>query len=161
MNQNVKLRHGVSAADLPPLLEAVKSSGFFSAEEFEIARELLDLGATREDGGGYRFIVADIDGIPVGYTSFGAVPATLASYDLYWIVVHERVRAQKIGRVLLEATEQEIRRLGGTRLYADTAGRPQYAPTHAFYERCGYVRAAELEDYYAPGDARVTFFKLL
>jgi hypothetical protein len=46
-------------------------------------------------------------------------------------------------------------------MYIDTSGREQYAPTRAFYERMGYHQAACLADFYAPGDARVIFARLL
>ena len=37
----------------------------------------------------------------------------------------------------------------------------QYAPTRAFYLRCGYEIAAELPDFYEPGDGKVIFVKTL
>jgi hypothetical protein len=46
-------------------------------------------------------------------------------------------------------------------MYVDTSGRAQYAPTRAFYEHMGYERAAVLEDFYAPGDAKVIYSKIL
>ena len=53
----------------------------------------------------------------------------------------------------LAATEAKIREAGGTAAYAETSGRPQYAPTRGFYTRCGYDTAAVFDDFYAPGDA--------
>jgi hypothetical protein len=50
---------------------------------------------------------------------------------------------------------------GGARLYAETSSRPQYAPTRAFYRAAGFDPAAELPDFYAPGDGKVVFAKLL
>ena len=50
---------------------------------------------------------------------------------------------------------------GRLRVYVETAGRAQYAPTRAFYLGCGYRIAAEFEDFYAPGDAKVMFLKVL
>lgn len=48
---------------------------------------------------------------------------------------------------------------GGSRVYAETSGRDQYAPTRAFYRACGYRKVAELADFYADGDAKVIFVK--
>jgi hypothetical protein len=46
-------------------------------------------------------------------------------------------------------------------VYIDTSGRAQYASTRAFYEKNGYVCEARLKDFYAPGDDRVIYSKVL
>ena len=46
-------------------------------------------------------------------------------------------------------------------MYIETSNRPQYASTRAFYERCGYVCEAVLRDFYAPGDDKVIFVRVL
>jgi hypothetical protein len=38
---------------------------------------------------------------------------------------------------------------------------PAYAPTRGFYELCGYTMASGLDDFYGPGDARITYVKVL
>ncbi|MDH4072584.1 MAG: GNAT family N-acetyltransferase, partial [Gammaproteobacteria bacterium] len=68
---------------------------------------------------------------------------------------------QGLGTTLLKESESVIRRLGGTRVYIDTSGRAQYASTRAFYESAGYTVAADLADFYAPGDAKIVFCKRL
>jgi hypothetical protein len=61
----------------------------------------------------------------------------------------------------MNEAERRIRDLGGLRVYVDTSGRAQYAPTRAFYERLGYLPAAVLDDFYAPGDPKVIYCKAL
>jgi hypothetical protein len=46
-------------------------------------------------------------------------------------------------------------------VWVETAGRKQYEPTRAFYLACDYREAARLEDFYAPGDDKVVFLKVL
>jgi hypothetical protein len=43
----------------------------------------------------------------------------------------------------------------------ETSTRAQYEPTRTFYERCGYEIAAELPDFYAPGDGKAIFVRVL
>ncbi len=50
---------------------------------------------------------------------------------------------------------------GARRIYADTSSRPQYEPTRAFYLACGYTQEALLADFYAAGDGKVIFVKIL
>ena len=86
---------------------------------------------------------------------------TLASYDLYWIVVAPATQRSGLGRRLLRATETAVVALGGRRLYAETSSRPLYAPTRGFYHGCGYREAALFADFYAPGDGKVVFERQL
>ena len=53
------------------------------------------------------------------------------------------------------------RRSAPPTLYVETSSRPQYEPTRAFYGRLGYHVAAELPDFYGPGDGQVIFAKRL
>ena len=58
--------------------------------------------------------------------------------------------------------EMEGRLAGSARLIVvETAGRPDYRPTRAFYEARGYRRAAVIPDFYAPGDDQVVYVKTL
>jgi len=66
-----------------------------------------------------------------------------------------------LGREIIGRSEKVAADLGGTRMFVDTAGRAQYAPTRAFYERMGYEVAAWIDDFYAPGDAKVVYAKAL
>ena len=56
----------------------------------------------------------------------------------------------------------EGRLAGSARLIVvETAGRPDYRPTRAFYEARGYRPAAVIPDFYAPGDDQVVYVKTL
>lgn len=57
--------------------------------------------------------------------------------------------------------QEVIRNMGGRRIYAETSSRDLYRPTMAFYRACGYKIEATLEDFYAPGDAKVILLKIL
>jgi ribosomal protein S18 acetylase RimI-like enzyme len=75
-------------------------------------------------------------------------------------VVDSASQGLGIGGALVE--EMERRLAGRARLIAvETAGRPDYGPTRAFYARRGYQVAATVPDYYEPGDDLVVFVKRL
>ncbi len=141
--------------------EIVESSGFFYPTEIEVACELIRERLSKGIESGYFFLFAEEEGSVVGYTCFGPIPCTLKSFDLYWIAVHHSRRGSGIGRSLLIRTEQIIVGMGGTRIYAETSSRDLYSPTNAFYRACGYRIEATLEDFYAPGDGKVIFLKVL
>lgn len=152
-------RTEVNPADVENVRSIVESSGFFSEEETEIAVELVQERLTKGAQSGYHFVFLENAGETIGYSCFGRIPCTKASYDLYWIGVHDSCRGKGIGRKLLAETEAEIARLGGERIYLDTSSRKQYEPTRGFYAACGYRQEAVLKDFYAAGDSKVIFAK--
>jgi GNAT superfamily N-acetyltransferase len=102
-----------------------------------------------------------VDGEVAGYACWGPIPGTAASVDLYWIAVHPDRQGKGAGRELLRAAEEWIREEGRSRVYVETSTRAQYAGTRDFYLACGYELAAELADFYAPGDGKAMFLKVL
>jgi len=139
----------------------VAATGRFSREEIAIAVELVAEALAHGAASGYHFVFADAGAELRGYACFGPIPATRASFDLYWIAVDPVHQHAGLGRELLLEVESRVRGLGGSRIYVDTSGRPDYAPSRAFYERAGYRAEASLEDFDAPGDPKVVFVRLL
>ena len=156
-------RRHVRPDDAAAVERLVAATGFFSDEERGVAVELVDERLAKDEASGYEFVFADApDGETLlGYVCYGPIPATQSSCDLYWIAVSPAEQGKGLGRELAQEAERLAREQGMTRMYIDTSGREQYAPTRAFYERLGYTKAAVLEDFYAPGDARIIYTKAL
>jgi D-alanine-D-alanine ligase len=155
------LRLAVSTGDPAAVRRLAEATGYFSAVEADVAEELVNERLTKGPESGYHFVLAELDGKLAGYACYGPVPLTESNYDLYWIVVSPEFQGKGLGRILLQEAERWIRQAGGTRLFADTSGRAQYASTRAFYERVGFRQEALLEDFYARGDAKVIYSKPL
>jgi len=98
---------------------------------------------------------------PAWVLCFGRNTLTISSFDVYWIAVHPDQQGRGIGKLLLEEAEKQIAAASGSRIYIETSHRPDYQPTRGFYERCGYTLAAVLDDFYAPGDSKATYVKLI
>jgi GNAT superfamily N-acetyltransferase len=157
----IGFRSTVTEKDLQWVREITDSTGFFYPEEVDTAVELVEDRLAKGPRCGYHFLFAEQDGETVGYTSFGPIACTRESYDLYWIVVSGTYRGKGLGTQLLEQSEEAIASLGGTRVYIETSARPLYEPTRAFYLARGYTQIAELEDFYAPGDAKAMYLKVI
>lgn len=157
----IQFRNVLRPSDIPVLTEIVRATGRFSAAEVEIAVELLNENLTRGEASDYSVTVAEVDGALAGYTCCGPIPCTISSFDLYWIVVDPRVQGRGVGRALMREFESQVERRGGTHVFIDTSLRGDYAPTRAFYERCGYQLEARLADFYGPGDGKAVFSKRL
>jgi GNAT superfamily N-acetyltransferase len=158
---SIHWREDLRPGDEERVRAVVASSGFFSPAEEEIAVELVQEARARGAASGYLFLFLELGGRTVSYTCYGPIAGTQSSFDLYWIATDESQRGRGLGRAVLEATERRIAALGGRRVYAETSSRAQYAPTHRFYEGCGYRLGAELEDFYAPGDGKLVYCKVL
>jgi len=140
----------------------VRATGFFSPAEIDIAIELVDEALVRGAvASGYSFLFAERENRVSAYACYGPIAGTAGSYDLYWIVVDPTLQGQGVGRWLLGRVESEIRREGGQRVWVDTSERPQYETTRSFYRKCGYEKAASLPDFYAEGDGKAIFVKML
>ncbi len=141
------------------MIEIVRATGFFRAEEVAIAVELMEQnlaqGALRT---GYHFMRAfGPDGSLAGFACFGPIAGTEGSFDLYWIAVHPLSQGQGLGRLLVETAAEEAIRSGGRLLYAETSSQPLYEPTRAFYGRNGFREIAKLPGFYRPGDDKIVY----
>ena len=156
-----RFRDEVQPCDREVVRDIIATSGFFSLDEVAIAVELVEERLAQGRQSGYYFVFAEHDNEVVGYTCFGPIPGTIVSYDLYWIAVRNQYRGQGIGSLLIRRSEEMITALGGRRIYVETSSRSLYVPTHAFYDAQGYRQEALLEDYYAPGDSKLIYVKVL
>ena len=166
------LRDEVFPSDLDAIKKLVAATGVFHDFEVDIAVELVEERLRRGDPSGYHFLLADGNdgadselsgdaGVPAGYTCWGPIPCTQGSYDIYWIAVNPKLQGQGLGQALMQETERRIVAAGGRRIYLETSGRPDYLPTRRFYDRCGYEVVATIANFYAEGDDKVVYAKVL
>ena len=96
----------------------------------------------------------------MGYTCYGPIACTVGSYDLYWIAV-DRVAATR-NWAPISGGDRTVGPPGsGRHIYVETSQRPAYASTRSFYQRLGYRQAAVLPDFYAVGDGKIVYQKIL
>ncbi len=157
----LRLRDEPAEDDRAAVGALTAATGFFSDEEVAVAVELVETRLAQGLASGYRFLFADGDGGLDGYVCYGPIALTKSSFDLYWIAVRPAAQRTGLGRRLMEVAEAKALEVGASAMYVETSSRPQYAPTRAFYRRLGYMPAAELPDFYGPGDGQVIFAKQL
>lgn len=154
-----QFRREVKNSDPDTIRDIVTSTGFFNAEEIDIAAELADEYLAKGEESGYQFVFIDNQKETMGYSCYGKIPGTKSSYALYWIAVHEKYRNQGLGKILLQETEKDIFDQDGNGIYVETSSREQYIPTRMFYEKNGYLLKTRFEDYYDKGDDLVFYVK--
>ncbi len=153
------IRDKVLSHDVHNVRKILQSTGFFYPDEIKVAEELVEDAA--HAGSEYLFFFAEEKGEAVGFTCYGPIALTRSSFDLYWIAVSRSSQSKGVGHRLLEAAESAIRSMGGSRIYIETSSRDLYAPTRAFYLAEKYEEAAILTDFYAPGDHKIIYVKVL
>jgi len=173
----VSLR-SLRSSDRAPIEAILRATNVFNDAEIAVALELVDAPASA----GYRFIVAEIDSTPIdargrslaratkpstalprvaGYACFGATPLTQGTFDLYWIAVDPALHGSGVGRALMQATEDAIRKESGRLMIIETASKPSYDKTRAFYVAWGCEEVARIRDFYTIGDDKVVYARRL
>jgi len=161
VNLNITFRDTVNAADPETIEELTTSCNIFYPEEIAVARELVEDRLLKGISCGYYFFFAEVDGRIAGYTCFGPIPMTRSRFDIYWIAVFKAFQGTGIGRLLMQKTEDQVQAMNGRRIYVETSSRNEYSPAHRFYSASGYHPDAVLKDYYAPGDSKLVYLKIL
>ena len=159
--RGIRYRTQPRQKDAPALRRLVAATGVFYAEERAVALELLEVRLAQGPRSGYAFIFAERGAELLGYAAWGKAPLTQRTFDLYWIAVAPAAQGQGLGRTLLEAVERAVAGRGGGNLYIETSSRSVYARTRRFYREAGYSQVARLRDFYAPGDDKVMFCKIV
>ena len=98
---DVIYRQQIQPSDADAISAIVKSSGFFSAEEINIAVELAQEKLELAGDSSYHFLFAEKSNQVIGYTCWGPIPATKDSFDLYWIAVRKDLCGRGLGKALL------------------------------------------------------------
>jgi len=156
----MKYRSQLRESDVQAIIEIVKSTGFFSDSEIDIAEELARENLAKgPEKSGYIFNLADKEDTPVAYSCYGKTPGTEDSFDLYWIAVHQSERGKGIGKILMEMAVEDIARLSGKNIWIETSSRPIYEPTRHFYLKCGCEIMAQLPHFYGKNDNKIILLK--
>ncbi len=121
------------------------------------AVELLDESLAGDED--YQFVGAFDGDQLIGFACWGPTPGTVATSDLYWIVVDRGRQGSGVGSQLLEDVEGRLTADGRRLVVVETSSRNDYDATRKFYEARGYTRTATVPGYYAPGDDLVIYTK--
>lgn len=156
--------------DREQVLEAVRATENFNPEEVAIAEELIEIVLTQPDQKDYFAFVCTMgsdalgaaskaDSAVAGWLLLGPTPATVGTYDMYWIVVHPAYQGRGVAQALDEHAVSFVKERHGYWLIAETSSQPSYERPRAFYIKQGYSVLSRIPDYYKPGDDLIVFGK--
>ncbi|MFA6978445.1 MAG: GNAT family N-acetyltransferase [Ignavibacteriaceae bacterium] len=148
-------------ADRPALETILRKTNNFQEEEVSVALELIDITLLNEESSDYHVFVYTEKGKVLGYHCTGKRPLTDGVYDLYWIVVDSESSGKGIGKKLVLHAEAFVRERNGRWLLAETSSKELYGATQKFYFKNEFSIVAQINDFYAVGDALLVFGKYL
>jgi ribosomal protein S18 acetylase RimI-like enzyme len=149
--------------DADAIARVARGAGVFTAEELSVVQEMVEGYFKPEPRDDHTFIIyrnGDPNSI-AGFACFGPTPLAKGIWDLYWICVDRPYQSNGIGGKLLENIENQVRSRGARAIYLETSSSPEYSPARDFYQRHGYECAARFPDFYAPGEDKIVYRKLL
>lgn len=145
--------------DTTALIALADATGLFPASGLELLRQMLTDSLMGKDL--ENFWITDDDDEPVGVAYCEPERMTDRTWNLQLIAIHPNRQGQGRGTKLLSYVEQALMARGGRMLLVETSGLPEFEHTRAFYGKCGYEKEAHIRDFYAAGDHKVVFRKLL
>ncbi|MFI5201918.1 MAG: GNAT family N-acetyltransferase [Candidatus Kapaibacterium sp.] len=149
------------------LLRATKN---FSEPEIAIAEELIDICIEKPEQEDYYAFVSEEPRLfsrggagegscIAGFLLLGPTPATVGTYDMYWIAAHPDFQGRGIAQEMDDFAVRFVKDRGGYLLIAETSSQSSYERTRAFYLKQHYETLATITDYYKPGDDLIIFGK--
>ncbi|NJK49045.1 GNAT family N-acetyltransferase [Candidatus Gracilibacteria bacterium] len=146
--------------DMTALIALADATGLFPPSGLELLRQMLSdsLGGNSDTD---TFWITDDDNVPVGVAYCELERMTNRTWNLQLIAIHPDRQGQGRGAKLLRYVEQALMVRGGRMLLVETSGLPDFEGIRAFYVKCGYKEEARIRDFYATGDDKVVFRKVL
>jgi ribosomal protein S18 acetylase RimI-like enzyme len=149
------------AGDRDAVIDLVEANGNFTDDEVAIAKELIDICIEKPEQRDYFTFVYEVEEEKRigGFLIVGPTPATVGTYDMYWIASHPDFYGKGIAQALDRKAVEFVRDHGGYLLIAETSSQSSYERTRGFYQKQGYATLSVIADYYKPGDDLVVFGK--
>jgi ribosomal protein S18 acetylase RimI-like enzyme len=147
--------------DLPAVAAIIDATELFPSEM--LADMTADFrAAPNPDAAESLWLIAALDSKVAGVVF--AMPEQLADrvWNMLALAVAPAHQGTGIGAALTDALEVRLPARDDARmLIVDTSGADDFALTREFYEKRGYEPEARIRDYWAEGDDKVTFRKVL
>ncbi|MBD2294480.1 GNAT family N-acetyltransferase [Anabaena sphaerica FACHB-251] len=140
-------------------LIAVAETIGFQAQELDYLKKMLS--DYFKDGETESFWLTYEENEPVGVAYCEPERMTHQTWNLLLIAIREDLQGQGRGGKLLHYVEQTLIARGGRMLVVETSGLPEFERTRAFYGKYGFQEEARIRDFYAAGDDKIVFRKLL
>ncbi|MBD3664263.1 GNAT family N-acetyltransferase [Sulfitobacter aestuariivivens] len=138
--------------DIPGLTVVLEDTQLFPPDM------LPDMLAAPEGG---FWLTAARAGDPVALSFTRPEPLAEGVWNMLALGVRADLQRQGVGASLVAVTEARLRGDGVRLLIVETSGTQDFAQARGFYAGLGYHEEARIRDYWAAGDDKVIFCKVL
>jgi ribosomal protein S18 acetylase RimI-like enzyme len=107
------------------------------------------------------WLTCDVGGKAIGFCYAAPEQLTDGTWNMLAIAVHPTQQGRGHGGATIRRLEALLHDKGHRVLIADTSGKDEFAPTRGFYRKSGYSEEARIRHFWAEGDDKVVFWKLI
>lgn len=147
--------------DSVAIIALAVAAGMFPADETDALSRVLGNYFDGKLDEGHAWITDDEEGELRGVAYYAPDAIADRTWYVYMIAVQPGHQGQGHGTALIQHVEDALRVSGQRILLIETSGLPNYERTRAFYTKCGYGKEARIRDFYAAGDDKIVFRKVL
>lgn len=144
--------------DSDALLAIAESSDQFDENGLSHVKETLNSYLEGESDG--LWFTAD-DGEPVGVAYCAPEPVTEGTWNLLMLWTRHDRNGQGHGSALVHRVEQILTQREARLLIVETSGLPDFENARAFYSKCGFTQEARIKNFFAAGDDKIVYTKML
>lgn len=142
--------------DIPALNEVLDGTGLFPSEMLPDMLAPALAGETQAFWLSYHH-----GGKAVGLCYTAPEDLTEGTWNMRALAVLPALQGKRFGTALVAAAEQYLKNKGHRILIVDTSSGEDFARTRNFYVQNGYEEEARVRDFWAKGDHKVIFRKVL
>jgi ribosomal protein S18 acetylase RimI-like enzyme len=109
---------------------------------------------------GHKWVVATNEENEVlGAAYFGPEMVSDRLWNTYFLSVRKEMHGQGVGKSIMHYIENLGIQSGIRTLIVETSNQDSYAQARGFYQTLGYVKEAEIRNYYGEGDNKIVYWK--
>ncbi|MEO0429764.1 MAG: GNAT family N-acetyltransferase [Pseudomonadota bacterium] len=138
--------------DEAALKAVIRESGLFSPDELEAFDAMIEAHLS---GAEADFWCVEAEGAGAAWTA--PEPMSGDVLNLRFLAVRTDARRRGLGRALVRAAVEGARQRGGRLLLVETGSGPDLERARTLYIATGFAEQGRIDDYYAPGEAKVIF----
>lgn len=131
------------------------STGLFELENWDHPN-LKDL----QDDHLWLVALSESDDV-VGAAYIGPEAVSQELWNTFFLAIKKEMQGKGVGSFIMGEIESMARSKNIKTLIVETSSQDSYAPARGFYQSLGYIKEAEIRDYYGAGDNKITFWKSL
>jgi ribosomal protein S18 acetylase RimI-like enzyme len=144
--------------DSEALMAIIRESGQFDGDGLSHVEQTLN---NYYEGNSQDLWFTADDGEPVGVAYCAPEPVTDGTWNLLMLWTRHDRSGRGHGSALVGHIEKALHERGVRLLIVETSGMPDFAGARAFYEKSGFNREARIKNFFAAGDDKIVYTKII